>query len=98
MKYYKDPVTNELYAYEADGSQDAFIKQELIAVTEVEANTIRQENAASVFNTLTYAEKRLLEYPPITEQLDALWKGGNAAAEMLATVMAVKAKYPKPDE
>jgi hypothetical protein len=45
---------------------------------------------------LTYAEKRTAEYPPIGDQLDALWKGGDAAAEMLATVQAVKAKYPKP--
>lgn len=45
---------------------------------------------------LTYAEKRAMEYPPIGDQLDALWKGGDAAAEMLATVQAVKAKYPKP--
>lgn len=36
-------------------------------------------------------------YPPIGDQLDALWKGGDAAAEMLAKVQAVKAKYPKPE-
>lgn len=46
---------------------------------------------------LTYVEKRALEYPPIGDQLDALWKGGDAAAEMLAIVQAVKAKYPKPE-
>jgi len=42
-----------------------------------------------------YKAKRRAEYPPIGDQLDALWKGGDAAAEMLATVQAVKAKYPK---
>ncbi len=42
-----------------------------------------------------YKAKRAAEYPPIGDQLDALWKGGEAAAEMLATVQAVKAKYPK---
>jgi len=42
-----------------------------------------------------YKEKRLVEYPPIGDQLDALWKGGDAAAEMLAKVQAVKTKYPK---
>jgi hypothetical protein len=47
---------------------------------------------------LTYADKRAAEYPPIGDQLDALWKGGDAAAEMLAKVQAVKAKYPKPTE
>jgi hypothetical protein len=43
-----------------------------------------------------YQRQRAPEYPPIAEQLDALWKGGGAAAEMLARVQAVKAKYPKP--
>ena len=42
-----------------------------------------------------YKAKRAAEYPPIGDQLDALWKGGEAAAEMLAMVQAVKAKYPK---
>ena len=42
-----------------------------------------------------YKAKRVAEYPPIGDQLDALWKGGDAAAEMLAKVQAVKAKYPK---
>ena len=42
-----------------------------------------------------YIFKRLAEYPPIGDQLDALWKGGDAAAEMLAKVQAVKQKYPK---
>jgi hypothetical protein len=42
-----------------------------------------------------YKTKRVAEYPSIGDQLDALWKGGDAAAEMLAIVQAVKAKYPK---
>lgn len=43
-----------------------------------------------------YAELRRRAYPPITDQLDAYWKGGAAADEMRAQVIAVKAKYPKP--
>jgi len=45
-----------------------------------------------------YKYKRAAEYPPIGDQLDALWKGGDAAAEMLAKVQAVKNKYPKGTE
>jgi hypothetical protein len=44
-----------------------------------------------------YRYQRAAEYPPIGDQLDALWKGGDAAAAMLAQVQAVKAKYPKPE-
>ena len=42
-----------------------------------------------------YIALRAAEYPPIGDQLDALWKGGDAAAEMLVIVQAVKTKYPK---
>lgn len=44
---------------------------------------------------LDYHEKRFLEYPPITDQLDALWKGGVEAEAMRAKVRAIKEKYPK---
>jgi hypothetical protein len=43
-----------------------------------------------------YRSERAIEYPSIGDQLDALWKGGDAAAEMLAKIQAVKTKYPKP--
>jgi hypothetical protein len=43
----------------------------------------------------SYIAKRQAEYPAIGDQLDAIWKGGDAQTEMLAKVMAVKAKYPK---
>ena len=42
-----------------------------------------------------YSALRGREYPPIAEQLDALWKGGEALDKMREQVMAVKAKYPK---
>jgi len=39
MKYYKDE-NNNVYAYESDGSQDAFISKNFIAILEEEAKTI----------------------------------------------------------
>jgi hypothetical protein len=44
-----------------------------------------------------YYAKRRAEYPPLKEQLDAVWKGGQAQADMLAKIQAVKLKYPKPE-
>jgi len=46
-------------------------------------------------NANLYKVERAKEYPPIGDQLDALWKGGVEAEAMLAKVQAVKAKYPK---
>lgn len=44
---------------------------------------------------LTYAEKRIMEYPSIGDQLDALFHMGVFPVEMAAKIQAVKDKYPK---
>ena len=54
--------------------------------------------AIAQYEANEYKRQRAPEYPPIGDQLDALWKGGDAAAEMLALVQAVKDKYPKGTE
>ena len=59
---------------------------------EVEAEALRIQ---AEWDRTEYQRLRALEYPPIGDQLDALWKGGDAAADMLARVQAVKAQYPK---
>ena len=66
-------------AYDADGNEVAYDKAAVQAYVDAHA----------------YIAKRQAEYPAIGDQLDALWKGGEAAAEMLAKVQAVKTKFPK---
>ena len=68
-------------AYDANGNEVAYDKSAVQAYVDAHA----------------YIAKRASEYPPIGDQLDALWKGGDAAAEMLTKVQAVKTKYPKPE-
>lgn len=46
MKTYKD-LDNNLWAYEADGSQDHLIPSGFILITEEEANAIRAEKQAA---------------------------------------------------
>lgn len=46
--------------------------------------------------SLQYKEKRAVAYPPIAEQLDALWKGGPDADAMRKTIQSVKTRHPKP--
>jgi len=93
MKYFKDPVTDELYAYESDGSQDAFIRGELIAISYAEAGAIRAAKQQALFDALTYADKRAAEYPSFADQFDLLYHGGYDAWKNAIT--AVKNKYPK---
>jgi len=62
------------------------------ANAEIQAEIARLQ---AEYDAQAYARNRAKEYPPIGDQLDALWKGGDAAAEMLAKVQAVKDKCPK---
>ncbi len=48
-----------------------------------------------VHRTTPYGVKREREYPPIEDQLDAIWKGGAEEVAMRQKVLAVKEKYPK---
>jgi len=59
-----------------------------------EEETLAEAQAASVLLT-QYKEQRQLEYPPIGDQLDALFHAGVFPADMAATLQAVKDKYPK---
>jgi hypothetical protein len=64
---------------------------------DAEGNAVVYDEAAvqAYMDSHAYIAKRQSEYPAIGDQLDALWKGGDAQTKMLAKVMAVKAKYPK---
>jgi len=42
-----------------------------------------------------YKSKRVIEYPSIGDQLDALYHAGVFPDEMAARIEAVKTKYPK---
>jgi hypothetical protein len=44
-----------------------------------------------------YYSLRKAEYPPIGEQLDALFAAGAFPEEMSAKLQAIKDKYPKPE-
>lgn len=93
MPHFKN-IKNELFWLD-EGDDPAVWLPNCTPITDEEANAIRAVKTQADFDALTYAEKRAAEYPPIGDQLDALWKGGAEAEAMLAKVQAVKAKYPK---
>jgi len=66
-------------AYDVDGNEVAYDKAAVQAY--VDANA--------------YKDKRAGAYPPIGDQLDALFHAGVFPAEMAAKLQAVKDKYPK---
>ena len=94
MKFYKSQ-SNEVYAYEEDGSQDHLIPAEYVAIEKEEAEQINKLKADSLFQNMSYQDKRRMAYPSIGDQLDALYQAGVFPPEMAAKIAEVKAKFPK---
>jgi len=64
MKYFKN-TNNEVFAFNADGSQDAYIKPDMVALTQSEAD-------AHINPPLTPAQITEQHNAPIIAQLNAL--------------------------
>ena len=95
MKLFKDS-NNTIWAFELDGSQDHLIKSDMVSITKEAADVITTEKKLAEFNALSYADKRLMEYPPVTDYLDGLVKGDTEQMQTyIDACLAVKAKYPK---
>ena len=80
---YNDPI--EAY--------DASEKPVAIDMAAAEAEIAKLEATEA---KVVYRELRAKTYPPVGDQLDALWKGGQEMADMKARIEKVKAAYPKP--
>lgn len=74
---------------------DIYISTGVLTADQLEQVTAKAVELKAVYDSQAYARLRQPEYPPIGDQLDALWKGGDAQAAMLTLVNAVKTKYPK---
>lgn len=96
MKHYINPKTKEIFAFEEDGSQDHLITKKLKEITLEQRDELIQQKQTDTFNSLSYIEKRKLEYPPMEDYLDAVVKGDQALIqEYIEKCLAVKEKYTK---
>ena len=86
MKHYKDS-SNQLYAYESDGSQDHLIPDNYVAITDEEADSIR-------LYVKTYADLREENYPSLPDQLAYIYHNGITKWKS-DMIKPVKDKYPK---
>jgi len=101
FKRFKNIKTGQIHGFLKDGTQDHLITSDHVPVSLDEANTIINEMHDKIrqeaLSKMTYADKRAAEYPQITEYLDAVVKGDQAAIQRyIDACKAVKAKYPKP--
>jgi len=81
------------YHATSEGNVPFTAEEEALWAAEQAAHAEKQAALAKI----AYQVQRAAAYPPIGDQLDALWKGGDSAAEMLVQVQSVKAAYPEPE-
>jgi hypothetical protein len=87
--HYKAP-DNSVYFLD-DDSFVHLLPAGSIQITDEEAEALRPQPAE-----LTYAQKRIAEYPPMADYIDGVVKGDQAQIDKyIADCLAVKAKYPK---
>ena len=109
MRYAKQKSTGQLIESQGGGNPDnpahlqtlkANAISSGIAEDDIEVGYEDEEVVAGWIKTqaesaMTYADKRRISYPPIGDQLDALWKGGDDAAAMKVIIDKVKSDNPK---
>ena len=57
--------------------------------------TVDLSAAQTLADSKAYVEQRVLDYPTIGDQLDALYHAGVFPEDMAAQIQAVKERYPK---
>ena len=63
--------------------------------TRKQRDDAEEQKRQDKYDNAPYSEKRRRSYPPIGDQLDALWKGGADADAMKVLVNKVKTDNPK---
>jgi hypothetical protein len=91
MKHYKD-ADNNLYGYEENGSQDHLIENKIL-LSDKEFEELQLQKQQEFISNLPPEQKISIEMPSQQDQMEALLTGGQAAADMLAKIQAIKAKY-----
>lgn len=86
---YKAPDNSLHFLDSAD--HEHLLPRGSVQITDVEAEALRPAPLE-----LTYAQKRVAEYPPMADYIDGIVKGDTAQVDAyVAACLAVKEKYPK---
>ena len=82
---------------DSDGGKITKWKSSEVPQPSEEAIQAKIKELETDFDAKKYQRDRLPEYPPIGDQLDALYHAGVFPKEMADKLKAVKDKYPKPE-
>lgn len=53
-----------------------------------------KKRGEKIIQVVNYQDKRIAEYPPLSDQVEALVEGGQKLADLRTQLQAIKAKYP----
>lgn len=110
MKYFKDSVTSEVFAFESDGSQDDYIRPELVLMTAQEVSehlnpsplpptreSVTALRRAAYADPLTGSDPLYIEYQRelATNEDAAIIEASKSA--WLARAAEIAAQYPWPE-
>ena len=94
MKHFKD-ASNNVYAYESDGSQDSYISDSLIPINDADLAALRVTQAQEAQDALTYAEKRKAAYDLLNQDEMRYDDLINSTTTWQDAIAAIKQEYPK---
>ena len=84
MKHFIDEATSEVYAYAADGSQDAYIKPGLVPISDAELAVLRAPTPAEILaaaNAAILAQIAQIEAAQVRPTRELLLDSANAFAK-----------------
>lgn len=94
MKYYKNPTTEQVHAYEADGSQDEFILPHLVPITEEEAKALVEKNKPP----MTPEQAKRMRQRAFAAEADPLFfkaqRGEATMEQWQAKVQEIRNRFP----
>ena len=94
MKHFKD-ASNNIYAYESDGSQDSYISSGLVPINDTDLAALRVSQAQAAQDALTYAEKRKAAYDLLNQDEMRYDDLINSTTTWQDAIAAIKTEYPK---
>ena len=94
MKHFKD-ASNNVYAYESDGSQDSYISDSLIPINDTDLAVLRATQEQAAQDALTYAEKRKEAYDLLNQDEMRYDDLTNSTTTWPDAIAAIKAEFPK---
>lgn len=100
MKHYIDRTTNEIFAYEADGSQDDYIRADLELLTDGGLIAAReaQKPSIEVLNQIADAQ-RLAAYAAEADPLFFKYQRKEVTKKVWTDKIAeIKTRFPKTEE